>query len=106
MSVSWGSRTIPIEELMYDSRNKQPVAAGAWVYTGSTFVKDGDGRQRFAADIDGVLIGFMHSPSALIERVEGLVGYGGTASNAQLGLESGAVVTLTVRALSPAAAKR
>ena len=99
MFVSWGTRTVRIEELLYDQRTKKTLPAGKWVYTGSTFVDAGDGRQRYLAELDGVLIGFMHSPSAIIERVDTTVGYGAAVTNPELGLEAGAAVTLTIRAL-------
>lgn len=104
--VSWGSRQVRVEELLYDERTKNTVPVGRWVYTGSTFVDTGDGRQKYAAELDGVLIGFMHSPSSIIERVDALVGYGATVTNPTLGLEAGASVTLMIRALPRPAAKR
>ena len=44
MFVSWGTRTVRIEELLYDQRTKKTLPAGKWVYTGSTFVDAGNGR--------------------------------------------------------------
>ena len=106
MLVSWGERTVPLEELLYDQRTKKTVPPGTWVYTGSTFIKDGAGRQRYAAELDGVLIGLMHSPSAIIERVDAQAGYGATVTNPELGLAAGAAVTLTIRALPRPAGNR
>lgn len=99
MFVSWGSRRVPVEELLYDERTEKTVPLGTWVYTGSTFVDVGEGRRRYAAELDGVLIGFMHSPSSIIERADAILGYGATVTNPKLGLEAGAPVTLTIHAL-------
>lgn len=106
MFVSWGTRRVGIDELLYDARTEKPVPEGRWVYTGSTFMDAGDGKPHFAAELDGVLIGFMHSPSSIIERVDAVPGYGSTVTNTKLGLEAGAGVTLTIRALPRPAVKR
>lgn len=99
MFVSWNRRTVPIEELLYDERTRAGIPRGRWVYTGSTFVDARGGRTQYLAELDGVLVGFMHSPSAIIERADALVGYGATVTNPKLGLEAGTAVTLTIRAL-------
>ena len=92
-----GPRTGPIEELLFDQRTKRPVPAGAWVYTGSTFLTDG----RFLAELDGVLIGLMHGPQAIIDnqRNDAVGGYNSIVLNPNIGLKPGAAVTITVRAL-------
>lgn len=105
MFVSWGTRRVPIEELLFDGRTGKTIPAGAWVYTGSTFIDTGNGQRRYAAELDGILIGLMHSPSAIIERAHAQLGYGGTVTNPNLGLEAGARVTLTIRALPRLAAR-
>ena len=56
-----------VEELLYDKGLKQPLASGPWVYTGSTFIPGMNG-PRYLAEIDGVLVGLMHGPSAIIEN--------------------------------------
>jgi hypothetical protein len=88
---------VPIEQLLFDKETGQPVPATAWVYTGSSFRDDG----RYYADLDGTLIGFVHSPSPIIEQVGGAgVGrYGLIILNPNLGLEPGTPITLTVRAV-------
>jgi hypothetical protein len=58
----------PVEKLLYDKASKSNVPPGEWVYTGSTFYPDG----RYAAAADGVLIGFAHTPSSIIESVTGI----------------------------------
>ena len=58
---------------------------------------------RFRADADGgVLIGFVHSPTPVIEnRGKGAVGaFGSVIFNKDLGLLPGATVTITVKAIS------
>ena len=87
---------VPIEELLYDKEKGQTVPSTAWVYTGSTFF---DGR--YMAELDGTLIGFVHSPSPIIEQVGGAgVGrFGRIVLNPNLGLAPNTAVTLTVKAL-------
>jgi len=99
--VSWtsGSETkrVRADELMYDITSKRVVPAGSWVYTGSRFMPRSTA---FLADVDGVLIGFVHTPAPLIERVEPVPGqFGSIQLNPTIGLEAGTKVTLTVRAL-------
>ena len=63
----------PVGQLLFDSQSHQTANEGEWVYTGSTFVAEGQtpGTARYLADIDGVLIGFVHSPAPIIENVAG-----------------------------------
>src|SRR3989338_9272284 len=64
--VNGTTRRVKVEELLYDQRTKKTVREGPWVYTGSTFVDTGDGSgKKFLAELDGVLIGFMHGPQAV-----------------------------------------
>jgi hypothetical protein len=60
-------KRVRVEELLFDQGTKKTIAPGPWVYTGSTFVTTNDG-QIFMAEADGVLIGLMHGPSALIDN--------------------------------------
>jgi hypothetical protein len=92
-----GSRTAPIEELLFDQRTKRTVPAGSWVYTGSSFLTDG----RFLAELDGVLIGLMHGPQAIIDNASNVAvgGYNSIVLNPNLGLKPGSPVTITVRSL-------
>jgi hypothetical protein len=104
--VEWtagaGTKRVAIEDLLFDRRTNTTLPNGAWVYTGSTFYDDGQGQgKKFLAEMDGVLIGFVHSPAPLIENPrEGAVnGYGAVVLNPNLGLKAGQAVTLIVRAL-------
>jgi hypothetical protein len=96
----------PVGQLLFDSQSHQTADEGEWVYTGSTFVAEGQtpGSTRYLADIDGVLIGFVHSPAPIIENIAGtgVRRYGNIVLNPNLGLEPGTPVTLTVKALASA----
>jgi hypothetical protein len=74
---------------------------GPWVYTGSTFFKGPDGIDRYQAEVDGVLIGFMHAPQLVIDnpRSDALDGFGYYVLNPEIGLKPGMPITLTVTAL-------
>lgn len=97
--VEWtqpnGVQRIRIEQLLYDNRTHAPMPDGPWVYTGSAFV---DGK--YMAQIDGVLIGFVHSPSPMIEnpRSGAVDAYGSIVLNTRLGIPPNAPLTLTVKA--------
>jgi hypothetical protein len=99
--VEWGSgenaRKVRGEELLYDLQTKKVVSMGGWVYTGSTVLPDG----RYMAEMDGVLIGFVHDPASIIENsVGGGIGaYGSIRLNPDLKLAEGTPIKLTVRAL-------
>lgn len=98
--VEWtegrNTRRVRVEELLYDNRTRKTMPAGPWVYTGSTFFEG-----QFLATLDGVLIGFVHSPSPLIENPSaGAVGaFGSVIFNSRLGLTGGSPITLIVRAI-------
>lgn len=104
--VEWDARgdrrREPIEVLLFDQRGKGTLRPGPWVYTGSTFVDAGDG-PRYLAEVDGVLIGLMHGPQAVIDnpRNDAIDGFGAFVMNPNLGLAAGSQVTLTVKALAP-----
>ena len=97
-SLNGQARRERVEALLFDIRTRQPIPSGVWVYTGSTFVQD----NAYLADIDGVLIGFVHSPAPVIEnpRAGAVDSYGSVILNPNLGLPPGTAVTLTVHALS------
>jgi len=103
--VEWttggATKRVPIEQLLFDRRTDATLPSGPWVYTGGTFFDNGQGQKQFMAEMDGVLIGFVHSPSPVIENPrEGAVnGYGSVVLNPNLGLKAGQPVTLIVRAL-------
>lgn len=96
-------RRIRVEELLFDKRTSAPLPEGPWVYTGSTFVDN-----RYLADIDGVLIGFVHSPAPIIENPRaGAVGaYGFVVMNPRVALPPGRRVTVIVKALDRAGGDR
>ncbi len=98
--VAWktpgGERRVRAEELIWDERSKSTMPLGTWVYTGSRFVER---TTAFLADVDGVLVGFVHTPAPLIERMEPVPAYGAIQVNPTLGLMPGSAVTFSVRAL-------
>lgn len=104
VTVSWQdggrTRTVPVEELLYDQRSKKTLKQGPWVYTGSSFFNTGTG-QMFLAESDGVLIGFMHGPQAIIDnpRDDARDGFGSIVLNPNLGLKPATPITLTVKVL-------
>jgi hypothetical protein len=108
--IDWtrhGEKTrTPVEQLLFDQETHQPVPASEWVYTGSVFVPEAPAvfGTKYLADLDGVLIGFVHSPAPIIENVAGagVKRYGLIVLNPNLGLEPDTPVTLTVKALGPA----
>lgn len=98
--VEWdvnGKRVrVRAEELVYNSTTKQTLAPDSWVYTGSTFVPDSNA---YMADLEGTLIGFVHTPAPVIEHSGSLGGpYGANRLNPELKLLAGAAVTMTIRA--------
>lgn len=98
--VTWGQHRARVEELLFDRRTNTTLPEGKWVYTGSTFIDTGDGHKRYMAELDGVLIGLMHGPSAIIERVDAATGFGAVVRNTMIDLQPGTPVTLTVHAVS------
>ena len=90
------------ERLLFDRGRNTTIPDGTWVYTGSDFLPDG----RFIADLDGVLIGFVHDPSTVIEYVAsaGIGSYGSIVIDPNLGLTPGTPIKLTIRAI-PGATK-
>jgi hypothetical protein len=87
-----------IEEMIFDQRSKTTLPVGPWVYTGSTILSDG----RYVAEVDGVLIGFVHSPAPIIEnpRPAAVDAYGSFVMNPNLGLLPLSPITLIVRAVA------
>jgi hypothetical protein len=85
------------ERLIYDRATKEAASDGSWVFTGSSFLNDG----RYRAEADGVLIGFVHDVSTILEltRAVGLGRYGAVILNPTLGLTPGMPITLTVKAV-------
>jgi hypothetical protein len=88
---------VSADQLLFDNEKKATLPIERWVYTGSTFTTEG----QYIAELDGVLIGFMHTRSSIIDEHGGTgVGrYGAIILNRNLGLEPNDPVTLYVRAL-------
>jgi len=93
-------KRIRAEQLLLDERSRKTLAIGPWVYTGSTFYDNGFAKV-FMAEQDGVLIGLMHGPAAIIEnpRYDAVDGYGHFVINKSLGIRPGSKVSLIVTAL-------
>jgi hypothetical protein len=91
------TRRVRPEELLYDSKTKANPKFGTWVYTGSTVLSNG----KFQAETDGVLIGFVHDPSSIIENSTGagLNAYGTIKLNPNLKIEPNTAVKLIIKAL-------
>lgn len=90
-------RRIPGEELVFNQESKKTLSGGPWVYTGSVINTESNMLQ---ADLDGVLIGFVHSPAALIDHPASRVGpYSANQINPALDMKPRTPITLTVHAL-------
>jgi hypothetical protein len=101
--VEWedggAKRRIRAEQLIYNRTTKETLTEGPWVYTGSAFVE----RNIYLAQMDGTLVGFMHTPSPIIENPRPMNGkYGESIINPQLNLKPKAAVRMIVRAVAPA----
>jgi hypothetical protein len=101
--VEWdgdsGHKRVRAEELIYNTMSKHTLTPGPWVYTGSVFV---EGSKAYLADVEGSLIGFVHTPAPVIESPRAIVpgSYGSDVLNPALNLKPGAEVQLTVRAVA------
>lgn len=99
--VEWTSKgkrqKMRAEDIVYNQFKKITFPRGPWVYTGSVFLRDG----RYLADLDGVIIGFVHTPAVIIENPQsaGVGGFGSWQLNPNIGLAPGTRVRLTVRAI-------
>lgn len=89
-------RRIRAEQAIYNRVTKQALSEGPWVYTGSVFYPD----NTYQAEIEGVLIGFMHNRAPIIESPRSLVGnYGDSIINPELNWKPGTKISIIVRAL-------
>ncbi|MEI6244386.1 MAG: YdjY domain-containing protein [Acidobacteriota bacterium] len=101
--IEWADGTATkrarIEQLLYDTRTKTTLPEGPWVYTGSTFSNG-----QYMAEVDGVLIGFVHSPAPLIEnpRAGAVDAYGFVVLNPQRSPGMLLKAKLVIKALGPA----
>jgi hypothetical protein len=104
ITVAWTiggkTRTEPVESLIFDQVSKKTLPAGPWVYTGSQFVETPDYRL-YLAELDGVLIGFMHGPQSIIDnpRNDAIGRFGTYILNPELGLKPESPVILTVKVI-------
>lgn len=85
------------EELIYDAGKKAALSTMQWVYTGSTILENG----QYMAQMDGILIGFVHDPAAIIDAAtdSGLVPYGMLVINKKVAPPVGTKITLKVKSL-------
>lgn len=85
------------EELLFDAAKGRTLAEGPWVYTGSVLLPDGG----YLAELDGVLIGFMHTPESIVDSPRELQSaWGDVRLHPNLGLEAGTAVEVVVRRLA------
>jgi hypothetical protein len=96
-----GRKRVRAEQLVYNTQTNTTLSEGPWVYTGSVFVTDS---KAYLADIEGSLIGFVHTPAPIIEspRTMSPSSYGNDLLNPALKLKTDTPVVLTVHALAPA----
>jgi hypothetical protein len=101
-----GNRTTSVAagEVLFDTGQKAPEPV-EWVYTGSQKHWQDD---RFAADVTGTLIGFVHDPNTIIESAMGLgIGaYGSVNGNTALLPPVGADVDLVITVPGVTAGKK
>jgi len=63
--------SVPASRLLFNRKAKKAQATGEWVFTGSYFAKDLDGKTEFyMADIDKAIIGVFYTASAVINFSE------------------------------------
>lgn len=100
--VEWddnGKRRVIRAEQLVVTDSGRTLSEGPWVYTGSGFTNDSN--RFFLAELDGPIIGFVHSPSPLIDSPRTMPGnYGANRLNPGLNLKPGMNVVLRVRALA------
>ncbi|MBI4473548.1 MAG: hypothetical protein HY646_12845 [Acidobacteria bacterium] len=91
-------KRVRAEEIVYSKKRLQSLPQTIWAYTGSKFMEDG----RYLADVDGVLIGFVHDPASIIEypALDGVDSWGTFQINPNIGLLPGVRVNLIVKALT------
>lgn len=70
LEVEWQadgkSKRVPLEKLLINRKTKKSPAELPWVFTGSKFVKDIEGREVFLADSEQAFISLWWSPAVLI----------------------------------------
>lgn len=95
------TQKVRIEDLLWDQEKNETFPHQPWVYTGSQILPDG----KYRADLDGVIIGFVHDPAPIIEYAgsNGVGRFGHIKLDPKLKLAPGTPVTITVKAAAPAA---
>ena len=86
------------EQLVYNEVTKQVMTDGPWVYTGSAFSSENNA---YLAELEGTLIGFVHTPAPVIENPRPIPesAYGNNIMNPAFATAAGTSVKLTVKAL-------
>lgn len=99
--VEWQSggkkKRMRAEELLVDVETKKRFPKTNWVYVGSVFLEDG----RYLAELDGVLIGFVHTPAPIIEcpLPNGVGRFGFINLDPKLNLKGGTPILVTIKSL-------
>jgi hypothetical protein len=82
--VEWEQegKTTRVEAAELIQMGEEMLPRGEWVYTGSVFTPDG----QYLAHLDGVVVGFVHDPSSIIEHRTGfgLGNFGAVTANQEL----------------------
>jgi hypothetical protein len=97
-SVDGHAHTASAEEALLSDAQRRQLPVGRWIYTGSVVLTRNYGR--YAADVAGTLVGFVHDPNDVIEHRAGLgIGhYGSIQGNSALLPPVGTPVELIVTA--------
>jgi hypothetical protein len=94
--VSWESdgETTRVDAADLVQQGEATLPRHNWVYTGSVVTQEG----AFLAHVDGTLVGFVHSPTSVIEHKSGLgLGdYGSVVPNQSLLPPVGTPITMTI----------
>jgi hypothetical protein len=95
------NKRIRAEDLLWDQEKNEVFPRRPWVYIGSQILPDG----RYRADLDGVIIGFVHDPASIIEWTgsNGLKRFGMIKIDPKLKLQPGTPVTITIKQGGPSA---
>ena len=85
------------EDFVLDESSKKTMPYTNWVYTGSTVFEDGT----YMAQMDGVLVSFVHDPSSIIESPTdfGVTQYGMLVVNKKIAPPIGTKVQLKIKSL-------
>jgi len=99
--VEWmegsNKKSLQAENLIYDTKRKTIMPKTSWVYAGSHILENG----AFLAQMDGVLISFVHDPAAIIDSASdfGLTAYGMLVVNKDVTPAVGTEITLKIKSL-------